>query len=110
MPDTRSDRGHAREPRDRNWGELMRRRPIAELTVGVVTPAADGAGREESASVHAAGGDRGHAREPRDRNRREPVRRRPVAELAVEVGTPARDGRVGEERAAVDGTGGDLGN
>ena len=90
------DRGHAREPRDRNWGEpSCRRRPLAEFAEAVITPAADGAGREKSASVEHASGDRGHAREPRDGNWGQLEQRRcPVAELAGLVVTPAAFSRV----------------
>ena len=70
-------------PGDRDRGGLVRRRAVAELAVGVVAPAVDGAVGEEGAGVVRAGGDRGDAREAGDGDRGESVRRRPVAELAV---------------------------
>ena len=52
------DRDDAREAGDGDRGGPVRRRPVAELAVDVVAPAADGAVGEEGAGVVRAGGDR----------------------------------------------------
>src|SRR5436309_2497779 len=94
--------GQGTDARDRNGAESVRRRPVAELGVGVVAPAADGGVGEDGTRMVDAGGDRGGRREARDGDWGDTVRRRPVAELTEVVLAPAAGGGVGEEGARVE--------
>ena len=86
----------------------MRRAAIAELAVGIASPAADAPAGGERTGVQNARGDRRHAgSETPDGHRDAALRRAAVAKLAVFVVAPAQDAAAEGERAGVVTTCGD---
>src|ERR1700690_3532380 len=102
MVTTRADGHGGRDPRHRDWGAVICRRPVAELAVRVRTPTVDGAVCKQGAAMGIAEREFDRVRDSGDCDRCRGVGGCPISELAVLVVPPALDTGIGEHGAGVE--------